>query len=121
MEAFGKTSSRPLQQLAVPDFALASVLATRSLATNDSIKLHVFRCSPGADSPLVVHDLNAVVRSGTLARSVHDQPEAVWMISGAASFPYSAIIAKSDRQVLKVIIPQGSAGEMIEVYTGTRK
>jgi hypothetical protein len=117
MEALGKATSRPLQHLAVPDFALATVLAARSLSHRDSIVLHVFRCSPGADHPIVVHDLNATVSTGTHARSAGAQPEAVWLINGDASFPYKAIIAKSDGQVLKVTMPQGSVGEMIEVYT----
>ena len=117
----GKATSKRLRQLAVPDFALATVLAGRNLQDHDSISLHVFRCSPGADTPIMVHDLNATVSSGELARSADVPPETVWVVQGDASFPYSVQIAKADRQVLKVSIPQGTDGEMIEVYTSSRK
>jgi hypothetical protein len=112
----GSATSPLLKRDAVPDFALATVLAGRPLADGDSVHFHVFRCSPGADTPVPSFDLNAVVTSGTFARKESGSPEAVWIVTGDKGFPYAVQIAKSDRRVLKVTMPQGTDGEMIEVY-----
>ncbi len=121
MASHGKATSAALQHDAIPDFALAWLLAARPLADHDSITLHTYRCSPGAPTQVLVNTLNAVVSSGMLARLPGTAPEPVWIVRGDHSFPYHAQIAKSDRMVLKVTLPQGTAGEMVDVYTSSRE
>jgi hypothetical protein len=116
-----KATSSTLQRGAIPDFAVAWVLAGRPLADHDSVKLSLYRCVPAADVVISLYELNAVVSSGSQSRTEGNPPEAVWIITGDKSFPYVAHIAKSDRQVLKVLMPQGTVGEMVDVYVSSRK
>ncbi len=121
IEGRNPATSSAFQWTAIPDFAVAWALADRQLADNDTIRLAVYRCAPGADAVIPMYELNAVVSSGTLARSNGQPAEPVWIVAGDKAFPYAAHIAKSDRQVLKVLMPQGTVGEMVDVYVSSRK
>ena len=120
IEGRDNATSSILERNAFPDFAVAWVLAGRPLADNDSIRLTVYRCAPAADTVIPLFELDAIVSSGTLARGEGKAPEPVWIVSGAKSFPYVAQIAKADRQVLRVRMPQGTVGEMVDVYVASR-
>ena len=102
---------------ALPTFALGSVLASRPLASGDTIRLSAMPLAAGVGLERV-KPFTGVVRSDSLARYLEKSPEPVWVVKGDAAYPAEFWIAKKDRMLLKAVIPQGSDGVMIEEYAG---
>jgi hypothetical protein len=114
----GATEPVMIAGKAVPEFSLASILAAGQLADGDHPKFTAFRCSWSGSAPtaLSAFKFNGTVKSDSLERGNSRTKEAVWTVTGAADYPFVATIAKSDREVLKVVIPQGSVGAMYETF-----
>lgn len=107
---------------ALPDFAVGPVLATHALADGDTIRFTVFRCLPDwKNAAIVILPFTGVVRSDRAPRSPGGVDEPVWVVEGSTDYHLVATIAKSDRQLLAVSIPQGTVGIQTERYRETRK
>jgi hypothetical protein len=116
-----KLKSLPLSGDAAPDFAIGPAVALRSLADGDTIRLTIVRCLPQRnDAAITLTPFVGVVASGQAPRAAGAPDEAVWNVVGGGDYPASVTIAKSDRQVFTVTIPQGTVGSQTESYRGTR-
>jgi hypothetical protein len=117
-----KVKPLPLRGRVVPDFALGAVVAMRPLSDGDALRLTVVRCLPQWNEAAITLTLFVgVVASGEAPRAAGAPAEAVWRVTGGADYPASITIAKSDRQLLTVTIPEGSVGSQTESFRGTRK
>ena len=106
---------------ALPDFALAPYVASQSLRDGDTIRVRIFRCLPrSAGNPVELHDFVGAVSSGEAKRSGNPNAEPAWIVSGAASYPFKAVIAKQDGMVLRAETPQGRVGYSIDTYISSR-
>lgn len=107
----------------VPEFAVAHALAAMDLKDGATYKLNVFHCSwhSGAEIALRMKPLNVTVKSDKLARTGKTEAEPAWLVAGDSSYPYQLWVAKSDRHVLKVVLPQGEVGEQVDVLVSTSK
>jgi len=110
----------PVDGVPVPEFAVGRVLASMRLAPGDSVRLRPYRCEWGSRSDVRVFELKGSVRADSLERAIGGAKEPVLVVTGDLSWPFEAWIARSDGQVLRVVTPQGSVGQMIEAYTGPR-
>lgn len=107
---------------ATPDFALAGVLTMRTLSDGDTVQLSVVRCLPGWEAGAIqIIAARATVKSGSAPRAAGAPDEAVWIVRGAADYPFTATIAKNDRQLFGYTIPQGTVGMETRAYRGTVK
>ncbi len=102
---------------AVPDFVLGHVLASRDLKDGMSIIVPVFRFN----TRLFEFTLTGKVTSGTYPRAGAKAPEPVWIIEGAPGFNARIVVAKSDRAVLELKLPQGTEGSQTETFAGVVK
>ena len=96
---------------AVPDFAIGAYLSTRPLAAGDTIRFTMFRCLAhrGLGAIDIVPAVGTLVDS-VATRAASSASEPVWSVSGSASYPFAAVIAKRDRMVLRTRTPQGTVG-----------
>jgi hypothetical protein len=106
---------------AVPDFAIGAYLAGRAFAAGDTVTLTMFRCRPQSGAAAIESwPVVASVRTGEEARGGIGQPEPVWIVEGDNSYNFVAVIAKSDRMLLRSVTPQGSVGYSTDRYVRTR-
>lgn len=118
----GSAASVDMGERPMPDFALPVAIASSSLRDGETIRFRIYRCSwsDNSPSPIMFQDFAGSVSSESMQRAGSTSPEPVWVVTGSPSFPYKAWIAKSDRVVLRTVVPQGADGEMIETYSGSR-
>ncbi|HEX6695065.1 MAG TPA: hypothetical protein VF035_10240 [Longimicrobiales bacterium] len=118
----GSAASVDMGERPMPDFALPVALASSSLRDGETIRFRIYHCSWSDNSPSAIMflDFAGTVSSGSMQRAGSTSPEPVWVVTGTPAFPYKAWIAKSDRVVLKTVVPQGADGEMIETFSGSR-
>jgi hypothetical protein len=110
-----------VQGVAVPDFAIGAYLASRPLTAGDTARFTMFRCLPrDGRSAIQSQSVTGVVRDGAEARAGAAGPEPVWIVSGDASYPFVAVIAKKDRMLLRSVTLQGSVGYSTDGYARTR-
>lgn len=102
---------------AVPAFALGVALASRELKAGDTVRVGVLPLAPGGGL-FTLRAFAGAVRDDAHARSFGSGAEPVWAIVGDGSYPAEVWVAKADRQVLKLVLPQGTVGIMIEEYAG---
>ena len=63
-------------------------------------------------------DFTGTVTSDTMKRAGAAAAEPVWVVTGSQAYPYTTWIAKTDRVILKTVIPQGTDGQMVETLSG---
>ena len=102
---------------AVPAFALGVALAAQELEAGATVRIGVLPLAAGSGLT-AVRSFTGTVREDSLARVFGSPAEPVWVIVGDASYPAEAWIARADRQPLKLVLPQGTVGTMIEEYAG---
>lgn len=105
---------------AIPDFALGAYLAMRAFGAGDTVKVSVVRCLPGAITQLEARDVPLIIHSDTATRG-GGAPEEAWFIDSAGLYDIKVWIAKSDRTVLRVELPQGQMGHSIETIVRSQK
>jgi hypothetical protein len=110
----------PFDAPIVAEHAVSHVLSGMQLEENRKLELRVYRCEDAhASEPVRTWNLQAVVTTGEHVRTAAAPLEKVWIVKGDANYPYIAMIAQSDRMVLRFEIPQGS-DSMVGEYRGTR-
>lgn len=112
-----ETISEPVPTDAVPDIALGPMLAARDLHDGLAVAITVIRFN----TALFRYPLRAVVTSGSVTRRGATAAEPVWVIEGGAEFRARVVIAKGDRTVLEVTLPQGMEGSQTETFAGGQR
>lgn len=111
----------PFDAPIVHEYAVAHIVSGMQLEENKTLRLRVYRCEDAQASEAVrTWDLQAVVKSGEYARTSGAAPEPVWVVTGAAGYPYKVTIAKSDGMVLRFEVPQGPDSMVAEYRTSRR-
>lgn len=105
----------------VPDFAIGAYLASRPLAVGDSIPLTLFRCMPlNGRAAIEAWPVVGVVGRGEEARGSEGTPEPAWIVDAGKDKGFVAVIAMSDRMLLRLETPQGPTGLMTERLLRTK-
>jgi hypothetical protein len=111
-----------VQGTVIPDFAAGSLVALRTLADGDTVRFTSIKCLPYfKDKAITTKPFVGIVRTADVPRTVDARPEPAWVIEGGASYHMVIKIAKRDRQVLELTIPEGSVGEQTLAYAGTKR
>jgi hypothetical protein len=99
----------------VPDFALGAYLSSRTLRAGETLSIPVIRCLPDGPAPFTSRRVTATVAvDSTLAVDGARVP--VWVVTGAAEYPFVATIGGDQRRVLSFKLPQGTVGHQLDTY-----
>ncbi len=106
-----------LDATAIPDFALGHVLAASTLAEGVPIATTVFTYSR---NDVRRDPFSGIVSSGEFKRADAGASEPVWIVVGKSGYAARVTIAKSDRQVLQILLPQGTVGSQTDTFIGVK-
>jgi hypothetical protein len=94
----------------IPDFALGAYLSSRPLRAGDTLTIPVIRCLPDGPTPFTSRRVTAMVSVDSTAGVP------VWVVTGAADYPFVATIGRDQRRILSFKLPQGTVGHQIDAY-----
>ena len=112
----------PVSGVAVPGYALGAFLAGTALTDGATIPLTILSCLPHRGAGAIERvRFTGTVASDTATRTGAAAAEPVWVITGDSAFAAKVSIAKSDRTILALQLPQGTVGVSTDTFVGTRR
>ena len=91
----------------VPDFALGAYLSSRTLHAGETLTIPVIRCLPDGPTPFASRRVMATV-SADSTPAVDGARVPVWVVTGAAEYPFVVTIGRGQRRVMSFRLPQGT-------------
>jgi hypothetical protein len=111
-----QVNGQPVSAPAIPEFAIGPALAALPLQAGDTVRFTLFRCDTGG---IRTFDFIASVTNVEQPASALRPKEKAFKVTGGSDYPAEVLIAHSDRQILRVLRPQGIVGISIESYAGS--
>jgi hypothetical protein len=103
----------------VADFAMGHWVAARRISEGDTIRATIIRCLPQfREGAIATLPFAGIVKSGERPRLPDGPNEPAWIIEGRPDYPMVIVLAKRDKQLLSLTIPQGTVGSETLEFLG---